>query len=68
MLTWECIERLWNFKFSDALTELTDEATDSERELVEALSIFGKPGWFMGGPMEVILNAAMSTIIPDTES
>lgn len=66
-LTDECINRLYNWKFGQAANELTIDATPEERELVEALAIFGDPGWFLRGEMEVILRAALSTIVPDDE-
>ncbi len=61
-LTESCVSRLHNFKFQDAARELTETATDQERAVVEALAVFGNPGWFLGGQIEVVISAAISSI------
>lgn len=64
-LTESCLNRLMNYKFRSAAEELTGEATEEEREIVEALTIFGNPGWFLGGQMETIINAAIDSMVPE---
>jgi hypothetical protein len=49
MLTPDCTERLENWKFRQAAQELTEDATESEREVIEALAaLLGNSGWFDG--------------------
>ena len=64
-LTPECLGRLENWKFERAADFLDREATDEERNLVTALAIvFGDSGWFPG-EMEVIVSAAVSTLLEE---
>ncbi len=66
MITPDCLNRLINFKFRDAADELTGDSTKRERDLVKALAeTFGNPGWFVGGAMEVIIFAAIQSIVED---
>jgi hypothetical protein len=65
-LSEECADRLYNWKFEQALDYLGG-ATSGERQLVEALSAtFGNSGWF-GGSLGIIINAALRTLMPEEE-
>lgn len=55
--------RLYNWKFAAAAEGIDEHFTEQEKALVESLAIFGNPGWFMGGAMEVIIDAALHTIL-----
>lgn len=67
MLTFETVERLENFKFSQALGSARNQitpATEKEIEVLEALAeTFGNPGWFEGH-LATVVEAAFSSIIP----
>jgi hypothetical protein len=63
-LTEECQGRLLNWKFGQALRQLTPDATEGERELVTALTeVFGDVGWF-DGSMATIVAAALAPHVP----
>ena len=62
MLTEECKGRLYNWKFNSAVRELTTEATEDERELVEALAtLFGNVGHFEGA-MSMLVAVAVDSL------
>jgi hypothetical protein len=67
-LSENCIDRLENWKFDQARKCLDEsEPTDTERELVEALAaVFGNSGWLFG-QIEIIVGAAVGTLIGDGE-
>jgi hypothetical protein len=71
VLTDECQNRLYNWKFRQAASELTDQATVPEREAVEQLAeSFGNPGWFVGhGPVGVgsLVGAMVRLLIGEEE-
>lgn len=57
-----CKNRLYNFKFGQAVGYLDDSATAAERDLVEALGqVFDNPGWF-DGQMSTIIWAALASV------
>jgi len=63
----ECMDRLVNWKFDSAVTEMLKEglATDAERELVNALSAsFGNCGWFWGS-LGTVVRSAVESIVPE---
>ena len=64
MLTEECKNRLENWKFDQAKEYLADSnPTDREQELVDALAaVFGNGGWLFG-QIEIIVGAAVETLI-----
>lgn len=71
MLSTRTVERLGNWKFSQAKVALDDQVqevpTEEERGLIEALAAtFENSGWFEGH-LGVIVGAAVDSLIPTTE-
>jgi hypothetical protein len=66
MLSADCKGRLYNWKFTSAVAELTDAATEAERGLVEALAAcFGNVGHFEGDLGVVVAHAVASLGVED---
>jgi hypothetical protein len=62
MLNDKCKNRLYNYKFEQALMYLDDSATEVEHDLVMSLaSTFGNPG-LMGGRMGDVVAASLRSI------
>lgn len=57
-----CKDRLYNYKFRQAVEHLDDDATRDERDLIKALgAMLGDPGWF-DGDMATVAQAALRSV------
>lgn len=66
MLNEDCKGRLYNYKFRQAVQYLDEEATETERALVESLAtLFGNPGWMDGLLSDVVAAALQSVGVTD---
>jgi hypothetical protein len=62
VLTEECKNRLANWKFDSAVSQLTNMASPYEHRLVTVLSRqFGNSGWFTGD-IALLVQAALDTL------